>query len=263
MKLTHKKGLVLIVTVIIIVTIFSLFVLYNKRGGITAKEAEAIAKNEALEWSKNATLFRVDGIGEYVAEGKCTLWRCGYYKCPEIVAPMPVMWIKVYDNGKCEKYEKSANDLFIHDFKPVHDWVIDSDTAYRIALANDTIREYIENYSLSNPKIYFFTLSCDGNTSVWSIQWSTDPGFDVRNIAYIGINATSGMVIYATLYLESPPPKLCPFDNPIFMWCCFLPGIIGVIILIAVVVWKVKMRIEEKDRKKAYQELKQKWEEKK
>ena len=227
---------------------------------ITAMEGKSIADQTALKWSSTAvSVWAVSSTINY--DGRASSWSYEYASEPSLSGKG--LYITVTSD-----FAVTTSELkFPVDYIPITNWSIDSTDAVNIAKANSTIKEYLSTYS--DAKISRMDLVShypDNISCVWIVEWNSPGLWDNPHWAEVRIDATTGKILMVEADLEGPPvyPWYYPtLENTIFVLCILPPLSICIVILVAVSVWKIWKKWGEKERKQAYQELKQKWEEKK
>jgi len=278
-KPEHRKYalIAVVVVIILIVPIFYYFFVFKHTSspqGISALEGKTIADKVAKNWSSDAKIVWIfTGRSEMLRDGFALAW--GYFYIKNLTnGSQAYLWLGIDKNYQVS-VEEGICEWKRLDFEGVE--VIDSTTVFKIIMENESGSNFFNTWDEID------TFGCELSREKWEVLMryykppdylnkTEHPLWYLSFHGYTWIYEGEQLVIYIDgvtgeiLYMEPshipPPEKVNPLDSPFFVWCC-LPGIIIVIILIAVVVQEFKMRIEEKDRKKAYQELKQKWEEKK
>lgn len=198
MKLKKRKGLLLVVGVVIVSIIVIALVFYGfhfqvAEKGITAMEGKPIADEIARNWNANATLVSVREGGKMLSEGRFSSWYYVYYNSSIISRPMMCIEIKVYTDSRNETY---TYELWSVEKMSIGGWTIDSDDAYKLATANDKIKAFFSKYSPYLDGFFLSASTYTQNKSVWFIDWC-DPGFmDNPKWAKIEIDATTGEVLH-------------------------------------------------------------------
>ena len=229
-----KRKILLAVVVVVIVIVCSSLVYFKYLRGITAKEGVHLADKIALAWSHNATLVWASGSGEK-EEGRFSEWYYVYCEFSENNTPIREILVKVYDDGRTEgPFETVFSDAIKPPdyYKPIRNWVLDSDAACRIAKENNTIKDYMQRYITD---ILSFQLLGTNDSCIWYINWrAVEMGESADGVETV-VNGTSGEVSLVKVRCEGPlpPPYLNYIINPYFE-CLVLP--ITVVIIIAVIV---------------------------
>ncbi|MEM3493984.1 MAG: hypothetical protein QXD15_06485, partial [Thermoplasmata archaeon] len=100
---------------------------------------------------------------------------------------------------------------------------------------------------------------------VWEVSFGAVDGFflgDFQNGAIIKIDATSGKVLYAENKINGHAYHWYTpaFRNPCFTLCLFPIILFCVFVIVPLIVWRLRKKYGYKKEKKAYEELKRKWE---
>ena len=164
--------------------------------GITAKEGLNLAEEVASDWSENATLVIVNKGSSMVSKGSFTAWGYGYYHMNESIESgrdkFDLYTIRVYSDMTFESRE-TLNTTARQ--SPIYNWNKDSDEAYEIAMENESIKEFLSEYSRASVSGFTLFGGEGGSDPAWKIHWSSMRGFADPKHAEIRINARNGEVI--------------------------------------------------------------------
>ena len=181
-------AVVVIIIIIIISSISAFFMVDFSITRISAFEGRAVADRLAKEWNQEAILRAIDSGPGLETDGKAISWEYRY--------------IITFANGTLEECRiKVKNDLsteqrIIHlsyagDYHPLVNFTLDSTNAMHIAIENQTINKFIDDYSYWNINMW---LKMDNSTPTWTINLDASV---MTNYYYadIDINAINGETI--------------------------------------------------------------------
>ncbi|MEM3397073.1 MAG: hypothetical protein QXD64_07080 [Thermoplasmata archaeon] len=227
---------------------------------------------EAKKWKSDAVLINIFGFSD--VDGKSWLWRYFYTAPSAAVNDSYSTWyecyeISIYSSGEIEQ----GYTMGVSEYIPIGNLsnIIDSDVAMRIAREHPKYQEFFF-YSSESESMYQemqlyipFEFFNGSYLPVWEVTFVAQDGLyldDFQNCAVIKINATSGRIIHAENAINGYAYHWYTpaFRNPCFTLCLFPLILFCVFVIVPVIVWRIKKKYGYKKEKKAYEELKRRWE---
>ena len=187
-----SKSKLIIVSVIVIILVIASIGIYLIGGGasgITAMEGKEIADEIALAWNASAVLVGGGGSNEILNDGRATCWQFSYHNDLRGNGTYEFrVWVYTDGSNKAEEIRLNAPT----NVNAIVNWSLDSDSIMNIALQNSEINSFMKH----NPTIDMFIIKGGADTSIWSIYWVYNAGFDDPKWAQIQIDANTGEILY-------------------------------------------------------------------
>jgi hypothetical protein len=197
--LKRSRDAIIGIGCVILILILTMAIMIGKEDsstGITAKSGLTVANKVAHNWSANYTLVGVRINGDMRNEGYFLGWIYTYSSSHAISNKTEYIEIWVEYNGNYHLYLNQEVDRA----KPIINWTIDSDDAYRIIKQYSQVELYLSTYKKS--VIDTFVLGNRDELSVnpvWCISWDDkSSASDNENYhrMYAEIDATTGAILY-------------------------------------------------------------------
>lgn len=250
--------------------------------GISALEGKEIADKVASEWNSNAKIISVYGEKGSRTDGLANRW--GYLYVNTTNGTL-INYLLITVNEKHEIIEKRewVTERKIERYICSGPVRIDSTAAYKIALNNQTVANFQSWWITTNtctlewyledslPERYAASINVNISNPFWCIVFFAQGALTEGIWMFIFIDAITGSVLYTYPYSEEPP---CPEPPPLNyigkLWRAYYPAsvcIFPTMVIVALVLFWLLLKHLKKGHStkhyKAYQELKQKLEEKK
>lgn len=168
-----------IIIIIIVIASIGIYLMKDGASGITALEG----LESAIQHSNNGTLIYVQPAYGQFYEGTANGWVYYFSYDNSNVSNREV---SVYRNGTIAFKNSTISGNLTGE---IESWVIDSDEAYEISLANSQIRDFKGDFA-------DIILHNSDNGPLWAIRWSNYGLFDNPSWASIEIDATTGEILY-------------------------------------------------------------------
>ncbi|MEM3397075.1 MAG: hypothetical protein QXD64_07090 [Thermoplasmata archaeon] len=237
----------------------------NSQAAISCKEAFALLVEKMELKEKNILLSMIiKGWDDNRIDGKSHTWDFYIFIKTNQVYKGGIVRVVATGNIEVNQW-KLYEEINLSTVFTIEEWYIDSTTAIEIANRNQTLGQFFsarEDACIEHMQLF---ISSTGQLEWW-IHWNSPSyPYDEINIGHAEahIDATTGQLLEAKevgselhVYRWYTPT----FQNPCFTLCLFPLILFCVFVTVPVIVWRIKKKYGYKKEKKAYEELKRRWE---
>jgi len=181
-----KVIIVSLVAIVIIVASIGFYLIKTGPSYISAMERKTLADEIANNWNSSAFLIIVSSGGDSDENGRYSNWQYCYATSHDRANQTNEYSITIYSNGTTSIFE--FDNPFGSD--GINNWTIDSDEAYQIAIANESVQNMIHTNFTAGPGMQLYQ---NDNRTFWGISWH-DPR-EVTFFVIFRVDATTGELL--------------------------------------------------------------------